>query len=86
MCSNFVCEMTGECGNGTQEGLEECDDDNTVSGDGCSASCTIEYGCYFSNFETSYGSEEFEIHYVRLTDFVDVPQLPGDANPTMEID
>jgi cysteine-rich repeat protein len=30
------------CGNGVIEGLEECDDHNTDSGDGCSSSCTSE--------------------------------------------
>ena len=30
------------CGNGTLEAPEECDDGNTTSGDGCSASCAIE--------------------------------------------
>jgi len=33
-----------ECGNGTVEGQEECDDGNTVPGDGCDAGCVIE-GC-----------------------------------------
>ncbi len=30
------------CGNGKLESNEKCDDGNTVSGDGCSATCTIE--------------------------------------------
>ncbi|KAF8453055.1 hypothetical protein BGX38DRAFT_1141855 [Terfezia claveryi] len=30
------------CGNGKKEGNEECDDGNTVNGDGCSSKCTIE--------------------------------------------
>lgn len=30
------------CGNGTVDSNEECDDGNTVDGDGCSATCTIE--------------------------------------------
>lgn len=30
------------CGNGNVEGNESCDDGNTVSGDGCSASCQAE--------------------------------------------
>jgi len=40
-----VCELP-ECGNGQREGSEECDDDDTTptSGDGCSASCTLETG------------------------------------------
>jgi len=32
------------CGNGAREGTEQCDDGDTISGDGCSASCTIESG------------------------------------------
>lgn len=31
-----------QCGNGTLEGTEECDDNNLINGDGCSSSCTIE--------------------------------------------
>ena len=31
------------CGNGIPGGIEECDDGNTLDGDGCSASCLIEY-------------------------------------------
>ncbi len=33
---------TSICGNGTREPGEECDDGNTVSGDGCSSTCLIE--------------------------------------------
>ena len=32
------------CGDGILEGPEECDDGNTVDGDGCSNNCTLEYG------------------------------------------
>jgi len=31
------------CGNGVFEGTEQCDDGNTISGDGCSDTCQIEY-------------------------------------------
>ncbi len=34
-------EIVGACGNGLQDG-EECEDGNTMSGDGCSAACTFE--------------------------------------------
>lgn len=30
------------CGNGVVEGTEECDDNNTVGGDGCRPNCTID--------------------------------------------
>jgi cysteine-rich repeat protein len=32
------------CGNGYRMQVEECDDGNTVTGDGCSANCTVELG------------------------------------------
>jgi cysteine-rich repeat protein len=36
--------LTAVCGNGKAEYPELCDDGNTVSGDGCSATCTMEDG------------------------------------------
>jgi len=33
-----------ECGDGVIEGIEACDDANTASGDGCSATCEVEPG------------------------------------------
>ena len=33
------------CGNGTIDPGEQCDDDNLISGDGCSATCTLEPPC-----------------------------------------
>lgn len=42
---DFVLDVDVEsavCGNGSAELPEECDDGNTVSGDGCSATCTME--------------------------------------------
>jgi cysteine-rich repeat protein len=44
----------GTCGDGTRNQGEECDDDNTEAGDGCDASCQLEF--FFSaqdNEETS---------------------------------
>lgn len=34
----------GECGDGHVDGTEQCDDGNTTSGDGCSATCQTEGG------------------------------------------
>ena len=34
--------VAGTCGNGIVEPSEQCDDGNTVSGDGCSATCRLE--------------------------------------------
>ena len=40
------------CGNGTIEGTEQCDDGNTTSGDGCSATCRAEtVGYRFSDLD-----------------------------------
>jgi cysteine-rich repeat protein len=35
--------QTQVCGNGIEEGAEECDDSNTLDGDGCSAQCIEEF-------------------------------------------
>lgn len=37
-----VTVTPSECGNGTIEGGEDCDDGNKASGDGCSATCKLE--------------------------------------------
>ena len=51
-CTSWVCDQTevtptcetaNTCGNGTIEGIEECDDGNTSDGDGCSSICEVEY-------------------------------------------
>ena len=42
ICGDSCTCVTPVCGNEKVEGSEECDDGNTVSGDGCSASCTNE--------------------------------------------
>lgn len=52
----FACDSTGscdpECGDGVTLAAvgEECDDGNTVSGDGCSAVCTVETGYTCTDF------------------------------------
>jgi cysteine-rich repeat protein len=38
------CDTNEYCGNGRTECVELCDDNNTISGDGCSSSCAIEPG------------------------------------------
>ena len=40
-CSK-ICKKLGTCGDGKKEVGEECDDKNTVGGDGCSEKCLIE--------------------------------------------
>jgi cysteine-rich repeat protein len=39
-----VVRWLSNCGNGVVEGAEECDDGDTVDGDGCSSSCKVERG------------------------------------------
>jgi cysteine-rich repeat protein len=39
------------CGNGSLERGEQCDDGNTLSGDGCTASCQYEFTCGDGNLE-----------------------------------
>lgn len=36
-----VVRWLSVCGDGVIEGVEECDDGNTKSGDGCSAFCQV---------------------------------------------
>ena len=40
-----TCTRAPRCGDGVLDPGEQCDDGNTVSGDGCSATCQIEKGC-----------------------------------------
>ena len=45
--TDFTLEVTCTpivCGDGTVSGTEECDDGDLMSGDGCSATCTVEPG------------------------------------------
>ena len=44
MCDGAGSCVPAACGDGVTSAPEQCDDSNTVSGDGCSASCTIEDG------------------------------------------
>jgi cysteine-rich repeat protein len=39
-----VMRSLAVCGDGIRQGSEECDDGNLTSGDGCSPTCTVEYG------------------------------------------
>ena len=41
-CKAGVCEQLAYCGDKIVSGIEQCDDGNTVSGDGCSATCKID--------------------------------------------
>ena len=41
-CVKSVVTVTVSCGDGVVQGTEQCDDNNTVAGDGCSAQCSRE--------------------------------------------
>ncbi|HVI26773.1 MAG TPA: FG-GAP-like repeat-containing protein [Xanthomonadaceae bacterium] len=45
------------CGNGTVEGLEQCDDRNVTSGDGCSSVCALEEGASTRRVATDYNGD-----------------------------
>lgn len=44
------------CGNGILEGTEECDDGNTINGDGCSAQCKKEVPSFELSCPTAYNT------------------------------
>lgn len=49
-CNAGVCTAkSSPCGNGMLDATEQCDDANTISGDGCSAQCTKEALCIDSD-------------------------------------
>ena len=39
---SYECQSANVCGDGVVGGTEQCDDGNTLNGDGCSSSCEIE--------------------------------------------
>ncbi len=50
-----------ECGNNLMEFGEQCDDGNTVDGDGCSATCKVENVCGDSNQEPNEACDDGNI-------------------------
>ena len=54
MLFSFV--LAGTCGNSIVEDVEDCDDGNTASGDGCSSSCVMEtgYSCFLDGLCISH--------------------------------
>ena len=59
-----------DCGNGFLEGAEECDDKNTMSGDGCSYVCT---------------KESFEVGSVIVSEIMYQPVLPVTRGEYVEL-
>ena len=49
----LVNNLVDICGDGYKTGLAECDDGNTIDGDGCSSDCKIEIGWNCSSQSTT---------------------------------
>jgi len=67
-----ILRGSSPCGNSIVEPAEECDDGNTVSGDGCSSTCNIEtdYKCYIqNNLSICYINKPFSayLNYIPLS-------------------
>ncbi|KAL4422517.1 hypothetical protein ABPG75_008714 [Micractinium tetrahymenae] len=65
-----VVRHLAACGNGVLEGLEECDDGNTNTGDGCDATCKVESGWHCTRTSPSICAHAGE----RLPDVPAEPQ------------
>jgi len=57
------------CGNGVIEGLEQCDDHNVASGDGCSSTCTVEQGVSTRHAATDFDGDGHSDVFWRNTGF-----------------
>jgi cysteine-rich repeat protein len=85
--------VAGTCGNGVLETGEQCDDDNTTNGDGCSAQCRVEAcgngvvdvgeGCDDGNTTSGDGCSATCVHEPRCGDrVVDAGETCDDGNTT----
>lgn len=54
------------CGDSLKGVLETCDDGNSISGDGCSSSCTVETGyvCSGTGPRSCFG--DFSLHFGQM--------------------
>ena len=69
----FIILAFSTCGDKIIDPHENCDDGNSISGDGCSSSCTIEtdYNCYFkNNHSICYINKPFSAYltYIPISD------------------
>ncbi len=55
-CAYGACTAPAICGDGIVQGTEKCDDGNTVSGDGCSSTCVVEF-CGDGILQTGLGEQ-----------------------------
>ena len=87
-----ICVSNAVCGDGAVTAGEECDDGNTVNGDGCSSTCVIEAGfecflgsslcCEFGLSEPSGGDGLFTIRQWNLTSLGSTNAFYENADPT----
>ncbi len=60
-CNLVTCLRIPVCGDGLVDGPENCDDGNTLSGDGCDASCTAEGPAVFAEVEPNASSTQADL-------------------------
>jgi cysteine-rich repeat protein len=74
---SIVASSLSTCGDGTIVGQphEECDDSNTVSGDGCYRNCQVESDGSLEGTATAPGDVQIEIEAVNLV----VPTVAGET-------
>ncbi len=79
-------EIEPACGNGALDGIEQCDDGNRASEDGCSATCTLEIITQFS-FPGAAGNEAIaaaDLTDARLAAIPELSRGPGIAPSVAE--
>ena len=59
------------CGDGAREGAEECDDGNTISGDGCAEDCSEVEGGYVCHYEEGQRDSCFQTCGNGVIDFAE---------------
>lgn len=68
--TGYICNSTGrcvysaDCGNGIIDSGEQCDDEDTEDGDGCSSSCLIENGWQCSGEPSSCNKIRMQITFI----------------------
>src|SRR3989344_3531251 len=73
-CGNAIC------GNGAKEGAEECDDGNTIDGDGCSSSCKKGVPCNRCSVNYNYCYAHYYSSKQDCSDIVGTPAYTTDCS------
>lgn len=74
--------MESRCGDGSKSLFEDCDDGNTLNGDGCSSTCEIEQGwnCESIDHGTSFCVEEGNQQQPE-----DISDVDGGVQPEFDV-